>query len=135
MNLTNAAPSPRSNKVRDSRKTLKRTHTPNSPGVRWRHMNGVSRIVAAKLQNRPRKLKNVLTMSFREKLPRKVIGRLFRSDWVSHDVQWRASGFSDPLASGQASQPVHSPPIERIHDSRGRSDIESPNSNADRGPD
>src|SRR4030095_9830394 len=43
-------------------------------------MNGVRRIVAAKLQNLPRKLNSVLTMSFREKAPRKVIGTWLRSD-------------------------------------------------------
>src|SRR5678815_3197699 len=39
-------------------------------------MKGVRRIVAAKLQNLPRKLNRVLTMSFLEKEPRKVTGTL-----------------------------------------------------------
>src|SRR5262245_28472508 len=77
MNLTNAEPSPKSRREKDSRNTVKSTHTPNSPAVRWRQMNGVSRRVAARLQNLPTKLKNVLAISFREKPPRKVMGWLF----------------------------------------------------------
>src|SRR5688572_19987274 len=79
MNLTNADPRPRSRRVNDSRNTLKRTQAPNSPAVRWERRNGVRSSVAARFQNLPRRLKNVLAINFREKSPRNVIGRLFCS--------------------------------------------------------
>ena len=86
--------------------------------------------MAAKLQKRPRKLKNVLTRSFREKSPRKVMGRLLRSvdSVMTFNGELRDS---TPLASGQYLLPAHSPPIERIHDSQGKSDIESPSNSVD----
>src|SRR5688572_16880607 len=73
MNFTNAEPRPKSSSVKEDANTLKITHTPNSSTVRCRRMYGVSKNVAMKVKNLPRKLNSVLIASFFEKSPRKVI--------------------------------------------------------------